>query len=392
MPAALGQVGPYTLVRHVGSGGMADVYLAESRGPEGFSRYVCIKRLKDAFSRDDALIKALADEARVNALIDHPNVAQVFELGRHDDALYVVMEFVAGCDLAQLLRASLQQGLNLPIAACLSIIAQAARGLDAAHRQTDLGGTALQLVHRDISPQNLLMSLEGDVKIADFGVAKSQLQRAATEAGVVKGKFNYLSPEQACGEPVDARTDIFALGIVLYELLVGAPFYRSPEPEDLVREAQRPPKVRLRKRRISIPREVEKLVARCLAGPRNRRFQSAGALAEACEDALSIHYPDYAQRDLAELMAFFFPDHWSRAHSFSSQTGLPSLPPSLPQSIVSRQDATPQRRGQRKAARTQSLRIRAPGQRTLHYLLLLAGGALAGWFLFDYLGKLLLRR
>ncbi len=304
-------LGPYRLTRLVGSGGMADVYLATHETIGGFERLVCLKCVREDYIGDAEIEQALVDEARVTSYIDHPNVTQIYELGRVGEDTFIAMEFVAGTNAAELLKVSLESGFNLPVDVVLYIAAEAARGLDAAHRETNLKGEPLNLVHRDISPQNILISFDGAVKVSDFGIAKSRLRHAHTTAGIVKGKYRYLSPEQARGETLDARSDVFALGIVLFELLTGTPFLRAEEPEALVREAQSPRTPRVHRTRDSVPKEVNGILQRSLKRKAGKRYPSAQALSDALSEALLRYFPDFEPARVAEIMRFFFPEHWA---------------------------------------------------------------------------------
>jgi eukaryotic-like serine/threonine-protein kinase len=225
----MAQAGPqailqrYTLLRKIATGGMAEVYLAEQTGAGGFKKRVAIKRILPAFAEDPKFVEMFLDEARLAAMFHHPNLIQIYELGEVDGLLSLVMEYVRGLSLSELLKRAIALGAPpIPFGVAARIVADAAQGLHYAHefQDPDTGG-ALGLVHRDVSPQNILLSREGVVKVMDFGIAKAAGQMHHTSTGTLKGKLAYMPPEQLNGKPLDRRADIWALGVVLYELIAG---------------------------------------------------------------------------------------------------------------------------------------------------------------------------
>jgi len=283
---------------------MAEVFLAAARGVGDFEKLLCIKRVLSEYAKN---LQLLINEAKIVSHISHPNIALVFDLGRVEDQYYIAMEYVDGMDAFGLLRASSERDLHVPCAAAAMIVRDVTEGLAAAHRQTDAKGQHLGIIHRDISPHNVLVSYDGDVKVIDFGVAKATLREQQTQAGVIKGKYNYLSPEQAQGEPLDPRTDVFSAGIVLFELLAGEPLYPGENIAqllDLVRKAKIPS---MRKLRPDVPAPLTKIMNRALQRNRAKRYGSAGEMAEELTDFLLVHAADYRRSDLAELVSFFAP-------------------------------------------------------------------------------------
>jgi serine/threonine-protein kinase len=305
--------GPYTLLRPVGQGGMAEVFLAQAVGVEGFERLLCVKRVLDEHSNDTELIDHLVDEAKIVSRISHANVAQVFDLGRVGEQFYIAMEWIDGVDALKLLEACEQREIHVPTAAAAYIVHEIARGLQAAHTTTDEDGRPLGIVHRDVTPTNVLLSLEGQVKLIDFGVAKNILRSRQTAVGVVKGKYNYLAPEQARGEKVDARADVFGAGILLYELLAGEPLYPGTKAADVLAKARAGKIPSLRKLRADVPPELEAIVMRALEKDRERRTPSAAALADELEGFLTRTSPDFGGPQLASLVAYLFPERVAAA-------------------------------------------------------------------------------
>ena len=229
MSARVGdQFGPYLFLHKIAQGGMGEVFLARKQGAEGFSRHVVVKRMLSHLADRADFLEMFFAEARLASRLHHERIAQVHDAGRIGDEFYLEMEFVAGVDLKAVLERSVQRGLPIPFAVTCELIAQAAEGLAYAHRATDHDGQPLKLVHRDINPANLLVAWSGDVKVIDLGIAKSELHHGKTETGLLKGKFLYMSPEQSEGKPLTGATDLFSLGIVLYEALLGRhPFDRG---------------------------------------------------------------------------------------------------------------------------------------------------------------------
>jgi tRNA A-37 threonylcarbamoyl transferase component Bud32 len=223
------QTGKIRIVRRLASGGMAEVYRAQVVGPEGFEKDICLKRVLPHLARDHEFLEMFKAEARLAAKLQHTNIVQIFDFGEDDGTYFLTMELVDGCDLRGALKVAGAQGRRVPPGLAAYIAAEAAKGLAYAQRRE-------QIVHRDISPHNLLLSWNGEVKVADFGIAKAASRASATRSGVLKGKLAYMAPEQALGEPVDGRSDLFSLGLVLYEMLTGIrPFQGATETETLGR-------------------------------------------------------------------------------------------------------------------------------------------------------------
>jgi len=211
------RIGDYTIVRRLARGGMAEVHLAHERGVAGIERFVALKLILPHMADEASFVSMFLNEARVAATLDHPNIAQVLAAGEHGGEPYLVMEYVHGETVHRLLRRASETG-PLPLGAALHIVSRACAGLHYAHQRTDLSGQPLGIVHRDVSPSNLMVRFDGTVKLLDFGIAKAASQTTATASGVFKGKSGYMSPEQCADERIDRRSDIFNLGILLYEL------------------------------------------------------------------------------------------------------------------------------------------------------------------------------
>lgn len=266
--------GKYILVKKIASGGMAEIFLARMKGMEGFDRDVCIKRIHRHLSDDPEFIKMFLDEARLMARLSHPNIVSVYEFGKVGQAYYLALEYIHGVSLAQIVKKS--KGIELQYA--VKIAAEICAALHYAHNLKGSDGKRLGIVHRDVSPQNILISYEGTVKMIDFGVAKATTQLHETKAGTFKGKYAYMSPEQCRSENIDHRSDVFPVGILLYEMLTGMGLFHRENFFDTMEAVLHlnPPLVR--KRRPEFPPETDEIIAKAMAKDRNNRYQTAAEL------------------------------------------------------------------------------------------------------------------
>lgn len=266
----------YEILNHVTSGGMASLYLARRRGAAGFSKLVAIKVVHPHLAKEGKFVRMFLDEARLAARIQHPSVVSVEELLEDSGTYLMVMEFVHGCSLFQLIRKLASQGRRLSVDLTAWIAAQVADGLHAAHELRDDSAELLNVVHRDVSPQNILLSFAGHVKVIDFGIAKSRAQSDATRAGVLRGKVGYMSPEQANGLKLDRRTDIYALGIVMWECLTSRRLFRA-ENEILQLDMVRAPKVLAPSEYAPVPEALEEAVMDALRTDPEQRIATSKA-------------------------------------------------------------------------------------------------------------------
>lgn len=297
------QFGSYIIVRHIGGGGMAQIYLAKTRGLAGFEKHLALKVINPDQAGDERFIQMLIDEAKLTVGLTHVNIAQVFDLGQVEGIYYIAMEFVEGVDVLELVNGLHALGEKVPIEAAAYIARLICSGLHFAHSRTDAQGQPLNIVHRDISPQNILVSRSGEIKVVDFGIAKAAGMQTRTQAGVIKGKVHYMAPEQAQGEKADRRSDIFATGIVLWETLTSKMVYSGDNQRELVdrvRQARIPPPSTYRP---EIPAALDAVVMKALARVKEERFQDAHQFQVALTKFLAAHAPDYGGTHLAELVS-----------------------------------------------------------------------------------------
>ena len=319
------QIAQYEIVRRLGSGGMAEVFLAKKRGAEGTYKIVVVKRILPGYTTSRRFRSMFIDEAQLATRLNHPNVVQVYEFSNEGDEGHILaMEYVEGCDLGHLMSAAKSTATRLPPWVAAWIIAEAAKGLHYAHEKRDESGTPLEIVHRDVSPQNVLVSYEGVVKIADFGIASARL--VDDEAGVLKGKFGYMSPEQARAEKVDRRSDLYSLGVILWECLTQRPLHGGLGGEallDIVRSGEvEAPSVY----RSDLPEELETIVMKLLAPKPEDRFATGRDVAAAIMRAMLVRQVLVDASTLEHTIAELVPRqtrHFDTLESFA--------PPQLPE-------------------------------------------------------------
>jgi serine/threonine protein kinase len=298
--------GRYELLKRLAGGGMGEVYLARQSGLDGFQKLLVIKTLLPHLCEDEEFITMFKDEARVTAQLIHPNICQVFEFDQVGGVYYMCMEYLRGEDLRRLWKACEARGTPLRVPLICRIIADAASGLDFAHRLRDAKGEPYHIVHRDISPQNILVTFEGGVKIIDFGVAKAAGRAQHTRTGALKGKCGYMSPEQAAGANLDGRSDIFALGIVLHELLTGGRLFKADSDVQTlarVRECQVPPPSRLNPQ---LPPGLDPIVLKALAKDPDERYRTAQEFRLELEDWFVRGSMSASSAHLAEFLKLIY--------------------------------------------------------------------------------------
>jgi eukaryotic-like serine/threonine-protein kinase len=302
------QLGRYHLLDRIAFGGMAEIYRAKTFDHDGHSHLVAVKRVLAHLAEDDDFIQMLVDEAKIASLIRHGNIAHVYEFARAHGEYFIAMEYIDGKDLRSILEKCRAHNAVVPSAHAAWIGSEIALALHAAHCVVDQQGRALRLVHRDVSPSNVLCAYAGEVKLCDFGIAKATLSRVHTRTGVIKGKVKYMSPEQAMGRKLDHRSDIFSMGSVLYEMLTKIPPFTAANEMELlikVRDARYTPVHELEP---EVPPVLEAIVDRALTRSRSARFQSAEEMAIELKAFLADFAPGYTRSHLGRYLRKMFED------------------------------------------------------------------------------------
>ncbi|MCA9686378.1 MAG: serine/threonine protein kinase, partial [Myxococcales bacterium] len=324
----------YQILGRIALGGMAEVYKAVSRGVEGFEKVVAIKRILPHVAEDEEFITMFKDEARIAAQLQHSNIASIYELGSEDDSFYIVLEYVPGKDLRAIFELCRNAKRPMPLAQACYIIMQVCEGLEYAHNKKDRHGRPLGLIHRDVSPPNALVSYEGEVKLIDFGVAKAAGRASQTQAGILKGKFGYMSPEQVRGATIDRRSDVFSLGAVLWELLCNQRLFQAETDFatlEKVRTVNVDPPSRINP---AVPTKLEQIVMKSLAADLNERYQSAAEFHDALQAFMFEEGLFYSRKNLAEWMQEHFEKDIEAEKERARQVPPPAPPPNKPKKTM----------------------------------------------------------
>jgi serine/threonine-protein kinase len=357
-------LGKYELVERLGIGGMAEVWKARVVGPRGFARTVVVKRVLPHLALDPEFVTMFVSEARLSARLTHSNIVQVFELGESGGEYFLAMEYVRGRDLIALLKLHWGQS-PLPVGATAYMIREVCRALDYAHNLTDDEGRVLRLIHRDVSPSNVMVGFDGAVKLLDFGIAKAlaDVTERKTATGTLKGKFAYLAPEQVDGKPIDHRVDLFATGVMLHEMLANRRLFKGGSDLHtlaMVREANVQPPSFLNP---EVPHELDRVCLRALARNPNDRFATCGEMARALDEV--VHREKWAADRLAALMRELFPG-----------STLQSVPPLMPPVAIESPTSTLSQASIPAVTVSSKIRLGEHRRRSGRYLAL-GGGALA---------------
>ena len=319
----------YLLLGRVNVGGMAEVFLSKTFGAEGFERFVAIKRLLPQMMHNKEFIDMFIDEAKIAVQLNHANIAQIYELGKHAQQLFIALEYVHGKELRALAVRAKKLGRHIDPNIAAYIISKAADGLDYAHQKKDPSGRPLGIIHRDISPQNILVSFEGEIKIIDFGIAKAKDRISQTQVGVLKGKIGYMSPEQVMGVAIDQRSDIFSLGCVLYELVTGERAFKGASDFstfEKVRSAQYVPPAA---HHIQVDPALDRIMRKALAGDREQRYSRASELSTDLQRFLLRQDLSLTADSVAEVMRDVFPNEYDAEMKKLAEYRLMKPPPEL---------------------------------------------------------------
>ncbi|HEY4059179.1 MAG TPA: serine/threonine-protein kinase, partial [Kofleriaceae bacterium] len=296
------QFGPYELFERLGMGGMATVHRAKKRGPEGFERAVALKRMLAHLAEDPTFVESFVREAKVASLLQHPNIAQIYDFGRINGIYYIAMELVQGYDLRKLLRFANRSNQPIPLPIVLTILSEMCEALEYAHDFVDETGTPLRIVHRDISPSNLIVASTGHLKVIDFGIAKAHSRSLHTESGSVKGKLGYMSPEAAIGMPVASVSDIFSMGVVAWELIAASPLFSARSDFETIRRVREAHILPPSTRNSGCPPELDEVVLSALSREPETRMPSATAFREAIEHIAQRNRIQISARHVGEWM------------------------------------------------------------------------------------------
>jgi serine/threonine protein kinase len=319
------QLGKYEILQRLASGGMAEIFLARAVGVLGFDKLVVIKRILPHLAQRKDFVGMFLDEARIATTLTHANVVQTHEVGIHGKSYFMVMEYLAGEDVRSIVRALIKRGERLPLQHALEIAIGVAAGLHYAHEKKDREGKPLAIVHRDVTPQNVIVTFEGGVKLLDFGIAKAANRINETRSGSFKGKVPYMSPEQCRGEPLDRRSDIFSLGIMLHEMTLGRRLFRGETDFQILKQIVEGPIARPSQIEPSYDPELDAIVMRALERDPKRRFASARELQEALEELAHQRRLRLSPLSLADFVRALFGDQvgaWERAAAASDREQL----------------------------------------------------------------------
>ena len=298
--------GKYLLLEKLATGGMAQLYRAKIIGVEGFEKFIAIKQILPHLAHEEELITSFIDEAKLAALLNHQNIVQIYDFGSMENSYFITMEFLFGKDLRAVNVKAREKGTPVTLENALYLISKVCAGLDYAHKLKDFQGKSLNIIHRDISPQNVFLTYEGDVKIVDFGIAKAASQSTITQVGMIKGKVAYMSPEQAAGKVIDHRSDIFATGILLYELVAGRRMFQGDDTLQIlskVREAEFTPLGTLKG---GLPEKLYDIVAKALAKDSEDRYQSCADMQADIEECIFRLNLRPSGRSMAEYLKMLF--------------------------------------------------------------------------------------
>jgi serine/threonine protein kinase len=301
-PGGLEEYGNYFLLERIALGGMAELFKAQQRGVQGFQKIVAIKRILPHFSENEDFVTMFIDEAKLAAQLTHPNIVQIFDLGMFGGSYYIAMEYVNGRDLRTLLKKVREYGRPFPEQVAAFVVMKVAAALDYAHRKRGFDDRELKLVHRDISPQNVILSTEGAVKLVDFGIAKAASKASHTVAGALKGKLLYMSPEQATGQPLDSRSDLYSLGLVLFELLTGVRCFQADSELGVLEKVRQGRIVDLATLNPNLSRELVAIANKALQKSVDHRYPSARFMERDLREHLQRQGEPITEHDVAEYM------------------------------------------------------------------------------------------
>ncbi len=298
--------GKYLLLEKLATGGMAQLYRAKIIGVEGFEKFIAIKQILPHLAHEEELITSFIDEAKLAALLNHQNIVQIYDFGSMENSYFITMEFLHGKDLRGVNAKAKEKGIPISLENSLFLISKVCAGLDYAHKLKDFQGKSLNIIHRDISPQNVFLTYQGDVKIVDFGIAKAASQSTITQVGMIKGKVAYMSPEQAAGKVIDHRSDIFATGILLYELVAGGRMFKGDDTLQILSKVRDADFTPLGTLKGGLPEKLYDIVEKALAKEPENRYQSCGDMQADIEECIFRLNLRPSGRTLADYLGLLF--------------------------------------------------------------------------------------
>ncbi len=313
------EYGNYLLLEKVATGGMAELFKAKRRGVQGFQKIVAIKRILPHLVENEEFVTMFIDEAKLAAQLNHPNIAQIYDLGKIEDTFYIAMEYVEGHDLRKILKKCKEKGCYIPEPIVLFVASKVLSALDYAHRKKGLDNKDLHIVHRDISPQNIILSLEGDVKLVDFGIAKAATKASQTQAGALKGKLLYMSPEQAWGEAVDKRSDLFSLGSVMYEALTGKKCFLADSEINILEKVRNVDYVPIREVNPRVSEKTARIIEKALTKDKKKRYQSAKEMEQDILDVLNSLPYTVNERTVAEFINALYKEDMNKLNEMAER-------------------------------------------------------------------------
>ena len=302
------QYGKYLLLDRIAVGGMAEIFLARQTGVEGFEKTVVLKRIRPHLGDKKSFVRMFLNEAKLAAQLNHPNIIHIHDLGKVGDSYFIAMEYLFGRDMRRVLPKCEQQGIAFPIVYACKIASQVLEGLFYAHQKTDLQGRPLGIVHRDVTPENIFVSFDGGVKVLDFGIAKAANQVEMTRAGEIKGKLSYMSPEQCMGKPLDSRSDIFSLGVVLYEWVTGFKLFTGESDVAVLKSITDGKIYKPSYFKSDVPEQIEQILMRALEKDPAQRYQTAWEMQYDLDKFLANNEFTPSNQHLATFMKQVFAD------------------------------------------------------------------------------------
>jgi eukaryotic-like serine/threonine-protein kinase len=294
---------------------MGIVYLVVAQGPAGFSKLLVIKEIKPEYLQDKAFLTMFMDEARLAARLNHPNIVQTLEVGVDGERLFMVMEYLEGRTLHRTIQRFASRG-GFPLNAQIRVLSEALNGLHHAHGLTDFDGTELAIVHRDMSPQNVFITFDGQTKVVDFGIAKAFDSSYETRTGVLKGRVAYMAPEQACGEKVDCRADVYSMGVMLWEAIAGRRLWGKMTDIEVLTKVIKEQIPLIGDAKPDAPAELKRICDRAMARDRDARYESAGAFQKDLESYLAASDDKTSMRDVGALVTREFAEDRGKMHAF----------------------------------------------------------------------------